>query len=989
MTTSDSNVPGSPSLPPVVYSPTTGQSASLPLSPASPIPAPARPAPPEIVPTEFGSPRAAVARYNAAGISAILTPATKGPRWPGWPKWRDVPLDESDQQDISSAYESRSGGLGVALILGHCARYVVFDFDRERAFEDWIQKLPDNVRNYVQSELPTVISPKGFIGHIYVPVASSDLAEGGWFRETVVEGKSGFVLARYVRSGSDGSEDACVSIELRVPLKHAVMAPGSGYDVHDKFPQRTWRYAPNSKRRIEDLDQLRSVDGPAFTAMIEAASELNDPLAAGVLRNKRAKQVGEHAGAQTSKDLPDGPRHAIESAIKGADGDPKNDRPGDDFNSRASWDEVLEPAGWTKVSDDTWCRPDGTGVSASTKFGPLFVFSTNAWPLGPSEGEGRAYTKFTAFADLYHGGDYSSAARKLSGKGYGAKKKRRAKRKSKVQIDAERVEQERQLEKEAGTQGRPLIKLLPGQLPSSLDKAEAALLEHEEAKGNERDLYIKGCTLVQRVTRSDGRTATALVKVHALRERFGRAASFAKPNKDQVLEPCDFLRDYAQAYLERGQWPFPRLDAIVNTPVLLPSGELVFERGYDQRAHVFVDVVQGEWGSDLIPDHPSREDARLALIRLIEPLKDFPFNQEHDRSVVLAAVLTVLGRNLFEQAPLFAFTATTRGTGKSLLAEVIAIIGLGRNASMMQLNDETEMDKAIHAALLESDQLVCIDNVEGELRGGGLCTVLSQSVYKRRRLGVSATDSPSTTGTTWMATGNNMSVAGDLSRRVVVCQLDANVERPEERVFDRDLLEWTRAHRTELVAAGLTVLRAYLLAGTPSSDPPPKAFGGFEKWSTIVRGCLLWLDQEDPCASRERFVEDDPEREELGRLLENLWRLFPGRRFLSSDVRQRADSDDDLARVLYDYLGPDGLLSTRRIGCLLRKNVGRIVGSLRLVDAGTVGHVKRWRVENAERWEGDGLPAPDDDVFREFGGSDEHSNSPARPFPPDAGGDVS
>jgi hypothetical protein len=93
------------------------------------------------------------------------------------------------------------------------------------------------------------------------------------------------------------------------------------------------------------------------------------------------------------------------------------DRPGDDFNRRASWPEILEPAGWQHVHDcgdgGYWCRPGKThGVSASTNLGGhdrLYVF-TSSTPFEPET----SYTKFAAYAVLHHGGDFAEAARDVA-----------------------------------------------------------------------------------------------------------------------------------------------------------------------------------------------------------------------------------------------------------------------------------------------------------------------------------------------------------------------------------------------------------------------------------------------------------------------------------------------------------------------------------------------------------------------------------------------
>jgi hypothetical protein len=111
-----------------------------------------------------------------------------------------------------------------------------------------------------------------------------------------------------------------------------------------------------------------------------------------------------------------------------ASSDAKGDRPGDDFNRRASWAEVLEPHGWKVESSSGdvtyWTRPGkGRGVSATTgkctsDLGGdlLYVFSSNADPLEPDRG----YSKFSALAAIEYGGDFTAAAKAVADRGYGA-----------------------------------------------------------------------------------------------------------------------------------------------------------------------------------------------------------------------------------------------------------------------------------------------------------------------------------------------------------------------------------------------------------------------------------------------------------------------------------------------------------------------------------------------------------------------------------------
>lgn len=99
-------------------------------------------------------------------------------------------------------------------------------------------------------------------------------------------------------------------------------------------------------------------------------------------------------------------------------------RPGDDFNSRTAWPEILEPAGWKRIysrGEETYRRrPEKkVGWSATTNYGGsdmFHVFSTNADPF---EGEA-TYSKFAAFTLLNHGGDFRAAAKALAARGFGS-----------------------------------------------------------------------------------------------------------------------------------------------------------------------------------------------------------------------------------------------------------------------------------------------------------------------------------------------------------------------------------------------------------------------------------------------------------------------------------------------------------------------------------------------------------------------------------------
>jgi putative DNA primase/helicase len=96
--------------------------------------------------------------------------------------------------------------------------------------------------------------------------------------------------------------------------------------------------------------------------------------------------------------------------------------PGDDYNARGSWVNLLQDHGWTVVWGDTtrtyWRRPGkASGISAVTggTEGDYFYAWTTSTVLPAEE----AMSKWRVYAMLEHGSDFSAAAKKLKEDGFG------------------------------------------------------------------------------------------------------------------------------------------------------------------------------------------------------------------------------------------------------------------------------------------------------------------------------------------------------------------------------------------------------------------------------------------------------------------------------------------------------------------------------------------------------------------------------------------
>ncbi|MCX7112246.1 MAG: hypothetical protein NTX45_19390 [Proteobacteria bacterium] len=314
-----------------------------------------------------------------------------------------------------------------------------------------------------------------------------------------------------------------------------------------------------------------------------------------------------------------------------------------------------------------------------------------------------------------------------------------------------------------------------------------------------------------------------------------------------------------------GQWRFPYLAGTIEAPTLRPDGSLLNKHGYDPDTGLYLHMPQSL--KVKVRDKPTRDHAWAALLILLDLLRDFPFIETEGRhvgpdcAVALAAILTGLIRRLLRTAPGFLFTAPTAGSGKTLLANVVSLICTGRPAPTMSqgANDE-ELEKRIGGFLLQGLGILNIDNIERALGGELLCSLLTEPEVTIRILGESR--SPSLpTNFLFMATGNNADVKGDMRRRMLLCGLDPKSENPDKRTFDVNLYDYVPAHRGELIAAGLTILRAYHCAGRPNQGVEP--YGSFGEWSDWVRSALVWLDCADPCLTRTRLEVNDPETAKL------------------------------------------------------------------------------------------------------------------------------
>jgi hypothetical protein len=496
--------------------------------------------------------------------------------------------------------------------------------------------------------------------------------------------------------------------------------------------------------------------------------------------------------------------------------------------------------------------------------------------------------------------------------------------------------------------------------------------EGADALSSDSDIYKRNGELA-RIVRVDaskaddaqreGTPQIRSIPAATLKARLTKAAKWVRKTQDKETKEWKHTRtvpndDVVAAISQHGEWPkVRRLVGIIETPAMREDGTILQERGYDS-ATAFV-YEPGAVNFPKVPEHPTREQAFAALQELFEPFADFPFASAAAAMVPIAAILTLLARSAIQgNVPAFIFEANTRGSGKTKLGDVVAMVATGRKVSKVTFpRTDDELEKLLGGYARKGAALFSFDNISLNTPFGGapLDKVLtSGGTVDLRILGQTVVPSFEWRAVV-MASGNNVAYQGDTTRRVLLCRLESPLENPEDRenFLHPDLLEWVETERARLAVAGLTILRGYVAAGRPTVEV--KTWGSFEAWSSLVPRAIVWAAGDasgDPQLTRPTLDETaEPEKNLLERLLVSFppgqWRvrdLIEGKETGSGG---RLPFSAELTDVMQEIAPSNERDRAGIVGRALRGWKGRVVGGRRLVSKVDRKRLAHWSVESA------------------------------------------
>jgi len=511
--------------------------------------------------------------------------------------------------------------------------------------------------------------------------------------------------------------------------------------------------------------------------------------------------------------------------------------------------------------------------------------------------------------------------------------------------------------------GLPAIWVGARQLPAITADALAAL----QAANDVPELFARSGRMVAVVRDERSRHVIQEVAESALRGRMARSGFYFKLDRDggriECAPPLDVVRDLLA--LPPSEWKFPALEGLAEAPFLRPDGTICDRPGYDPATGLFHAPAPGLSLVEM-PETPMRDHVDVALDLLEEAIGDFPFVDAAGKANAIASILTPLVRPAIScPTPLALYDAPQAGTGKTLLAEVVAIVATGRGAETFSApTDPEEWRKKITTALSSGTNVVVIDNIVHRLDSDALCAAITATTisdrlfrtFERVVLPVRCA---------WIATGNNLQLGGDIPRRCYWIRLDAKQSQPFRRTGFRhaDLRAWVREHRGELIMALLTIARYWYVQG----QPEPRAvrpLGSFEAWCNVIGGMLEAAGVEGFLANADTMFEQaDSEAAQWETFLLALAEMSDGQSFRVTDIvdglegRPLAGTNLESKRLreaLPDFLAEaadrTGGFFQRRLGKCFAERAGRRFGEsqvfLQRGDEDRKAKVQRWRVVN-------------------------------------------
>jgi hypothetical protein len=248
-------------------------------------------------------------------------------------------------------------------------------------------------------------------------------------------------------------------------------------------------------------------------------------------------------------------------------------------------------------------------------------------------------------------------------------------------------------------------------------------------------------------------------------------------------------------------------------------------------------------------------------------LQDFCFKSPADRTNYLGMLLTaILVPRFIGSKPAALFNGNQPELGKSILAQIIAILRDGQAAETASYNpNDEEFEKRLGTIVRRGATTIIIDNAKAQGRNPRIESAclersITDPILSFRLLGQSASIRAENSHI-FCITANTPDVSRDLVTRSVVINL-YHEGNPENREFSiADVEGYAQEHRLELLGELIAMVERWKASGMPMA----KVHSRFNKrgWGNVVGGILHACGEPDFLANAEEAaaVLDEARRE--------------------------------------------------------------------------------------------------------------------------------
>lgn len=396
-----------------------------------------------------------------------------------------------------------------------------------------------------------------------------------------------------------------------------------------------------------------------------------------------------------------------------------------------------------------------------------------------------------------------------------------------------------------------------------------------------------------------------------------------EPIKEDIKETKARLLMHTDVFLNA----LPKLDRVIgyNMAYSMQGTLHVTHTGYNEDSEIYVT----EGAPEL-----STMDVSKAKDLLLEVFEEFCFKEESDKVIALAYLLTPFARGFYSKSntnnPVFMIKANRERAGKDYLAGCVGIIYEGEAINFAPIStgertDNDELRKRVMSVLMAGGRRYHSQNNKGNINNAFFEMVTTSPVIKERLLGRNDIVELDNEIDFSLSCNIGITYTPDLKNRSRSINLFYAEENANARQFKKaDLHGWIRDKRKQLLGAIFTLYKTWFEAGAPN---PRCVFSSFPEWARVVGGVMEYHGLGDPTIEQEDdAVGGDYETVEMKKLYEICHEKQQGFYRITDIINVIKDED---VFSSWDFSTKS---AQTRIGLVVRKYVGRVLSSIKLVN---------------------------------------------------------